>query len=165
MTGRPFRTSDDQAALEALTEELDLRDRVHVTGYVPAGDLPLLYSAASLLVYPSLHEGFGLVPLEAMACGTPVVATSAGALPEVMGVGGGGVLVPPDDPDALAKAVASLLEQPETRQRLGARARPRIVASYSWPRVAGRTAQVYREVVEERRAAGAPGLLAPAAGI
>jgi glycosyltransferase involved in cell wall biosynthesis len=152
-------------AARRRAREQGCADRLDLVGRVPTPELVRLYRRAALVVVPSRYEGFGLPAVEAMACGTPVVATSAGALPEVMGVGGGGVLVPPDDPDALAKAVASLLEQPETRQRLGARARPRIVASYSWPRVAGRTAQVYREVVEERRAAGAPGLLAPAAGI
>jgi glycosyltransferase involved in cell wall biosynthesis len=85
-----------------------------------------------------------------MACGTPVVATSAGALPEVMRVGGGGLLVPRDDPEALAKAIATLLDQAETRRAMGARARPLIEQTFSWPRVAERTAQIYRQVIEER---------------
>jgi glycosyltransferase involved in cell wall biosynthesis len=88
--------------------------------------------------------------VEAMACGAPVVATSAGALPEVLQVGGGGVSVPRDDPEALAKAIATLLEQPDTRREMGTRARPLIEAAFSWPRIAERTAQIYREVVGER---------------
>jgi glycosyltransferase involved in cell wall biosynthesis len=68
-----------------LVEELHLRDRVRFTERVPAADLPALYSAAAAFVYPSLYEGFGLPPLEAMACGTPVVCSNAAALPEVTG--------------------------------------------------------------------------------
>jgi len=86
-----------------------------------------------------------------MACGTPVVATTSGALPEVLKVGGGGLLVPPDDSELLAKAIATLLEQPETRASLGARARTAIVRHYAWPRVAARTAELYGEVLAERR--------------
>lgn len=131
---------------------LGVADRLDLVGRVPIDTLVDLYRRAALVVVPSRYEGFGLPAVEAMACGTPVVATSAGALPEVVGVGGGGVLVPPDDPEALAKAIASLLEQPETRRALGARARPRVVEAYSWARVATRTAEVYREVLAERRA-------------
>jgi len=109
-----------------------------------------LYRRAALVVVPSRYEGFGLPAVEAMACGTPVVATSAGALPEVIRVGSGGLLVPRDDPDALAKAVATLLEQPQLRREMGTRARPLIEATFSWPRVAERTARIYQEVVDER---------------
>jgi glycosyltransferase involved in cell wall biosynthesis len=86
-----------------------------------------------------------------MACGTPVVASSAGALAELVEATGGGLLVPPGDPDALAKALLGLLEQPATRAALGARARPRVEELFSWPRVAARTVDAYREVLAERR--------------
>jgi glycosyltransferase involved in cell wall biosynthesis len=129
---------------------LGCADRLHVTGRIPTDALVHLYRRAALVVVPSRYEGFGLPAAEAMACGTPVVATSAGALPEVMGVGNGGLLVPPDDPEALAKAIATLLEQPDTRREMGTRAHPLIEAAFSWPRVAERTAQIYREVVGER---------------
>jgi glycosyltransferase involved in cell wall biosynthesis len=85
-----------------------------------------------------------------MACGTPVVATAAGALPEVMGIAGGGVLVPPGDPDALAKGILALLEQPRARADLGTLARARVVETFSWPRVAEATVGVYRELLAER---------------
>jgi glycosyltransferase involved in cell wall biosynthesis len=129
---------------------LGCADRLEITGRIPNDELVNLYRRAALLVVPSRYEGFGLPAVEAMACETPVVATATGALPEVMGVGRGGLLVPRDDPDALAKAVATLLEQPERRRELGTRARPLIEAAFSWPRVAERTARIYQEVVEER---------------
>jgi len=129
---------------------LGCSDRLEITGRIPNEDLVNLYRRAALVVVPSRYEGFGLPAVEAMACGTPVVATSAGALPEVMRVGSGGVLVPRDDPDALAKAIATLLERPEMRREMGTRARPLIEATFSWRRVAERTARIYQEVVEER---------------
>jgi starch synthase len=85
-----------------------------------------------------------------MACGTPVVASTAGALPEVVRTGGGGLLVPPRDAEALAKAIRTLLEQPEAGRELAERARERVVAAFSWPAVARRTAELYAEIVAER---------------
>ncbi len=126
-------------------------DRLRIAGRVSDAELVALYRRAMLVVVPSRYEGFGLPAAEAMACGTPVVAAAAGALPEVIGVGGGGVLVPPDDPDALAKAILTLAEQPDARRAMGERAPARIAAAYAWPRVAARTAEVYAEVVAERR--------------
>jgi glycosyltransferase involved in cell wall biosynthesis len=135
--------------------ELGCADRLHIAGRVPTDELVHLYRRATLVAVPSRYEGFGLPAAEAMACGTPVVATAAGALPEVVGVGGGGVLVAPDSPEALAKGIASLLEQPEARAELGARGRDRVVAAYAWPRVAAATAAVYADVVDEFRQARA----------
>jgi glycosyltransferase involved in cell wall biosynthesis len=129
---------------------LGCADRLDITGRIPTSALVNLYRRAALVVVPSRYEGFGLPAVEAMACGTPVVATSAGALPEVMRVGRGGLLVPRDDPALLAEAIGTLLDQAETRRAMGARARPLIEATFSWPRVAERTARIYREVVEER---------------
>ena len=131
--------------------ELGCADRLHVTGRVPTEELVRLYNRAALVLVPSRFEGFGLPAAEAMACGTPVVASAAGALAEVVRAAQGGVLVPPGDAEALAKAVAGLLEQPELRARLGERARARVVERFSWPRIAAATAAVYREVLAERR--------------
>jgi glycosyltransferase involved in cell wall biosynthesis len=139
---------------KALAAKLGIApERLRITGRVETDELVRLYQRASLVVVPSLYEGFGLPATEAMACGAPVVASHAGALPEVIHTGGGGVLVAPGDPDALAKGIATLLEQPEARARLGAEARPRIVAAYSWPRIASLTAALYRRV---RSARGRP---------
>ncbi len=90
--------------------------RMTTLGYVPDEELPAYYSAADLFVLPSLLEGFGLPIAEALACGTPVITTAAGACPEV--VGPGGLVVPAMDADALALAIGALLDQPERRQTL-----------------------------------------------
>lgn len=136
-----------------LAAELGCGERVRITGRVSEAALVDLYRRAALVVVPSRYEGFGLPAAEAMACGTPVVATAVGALPEVVATGGGGVLVPPESPEALAKAIATLAEQPDARRELGARAPARIEAAYAWPRVAARTVGVYREVLAERAVA------------
>jgi glycosyltransferase involved in cell wall biosynthesis len=140
-------------AARRRARELGCAQRLHVAGHVTTEELVHLYRRAALVVVPSRYEGFGLPAAEAMACGTPVVATAAGALPEVVGVGGGGVLVERDSPDALARAIGELLERPATRGELGALARKRIEAAYAWPRVARATAAVYEEMLSERRAA------------
>jgi glycosyltransferase involved in cell wall biosynthesis len=127
--------------------ELGVGHRLRIAGRVPSQDLVALYQRAALVAVPSRFEGFGLPAAEAMACGTPVVAAAAGALPEVVRRGGGGVLVPRDDPQALAKAIASLLEQPAARQELGARGRLGIAQAYAWPTVAAATAEVYAEAI------------------
>jgi glycosyltransferase involved in cell wall biosynthesis len=126
-------------------------DRLRIAGRVSTEELVGLYRRAMLVVVPSRYEGFGLPAAEAMACGTPVVAAAAGALPEVVETGGGGLLVPPEDPEALAKAISTLAEQPEARSAMGARAPARIESAYSWRRVAARTAEVYAEAIASRR--------------
>jgi len=130
---------------------LGLAERVRIVGRVPTDELVALYRRASIVVVPSRYEGFGLPAAEAMACGTPVVACAAGALPEVVTTGGGGRLVPPADPPALARAIAELLGDPALRSELGARGREGIERAYAWPRVAAATARVYAEVVAARR--------------
>jgi glycosyltransferase involved in cell wall biosynthesis len=126
--------------------QLGCGERLQIAGRVSTEALLALYRRAALVVVPSRHEGFGLPAAEAMACGTPVVASAAGALPEVVRTGGGGILVEPENPQALAKGIAHLLEQPEARARLGALGRAGVEASYSWPRVAEATAAVYGEL-------------------
>lgn len=127
-------------------------ERLRVTGRVSDAELVRLYNRAAVVAVPSNFEGFGLPAAEAMACGTPVVASTAGALPEVMHAGGGGLLVPPRAPDRLAKAIATLLEQPDARRQLSERARERVVARFSWPVIAARTVETYRETLEAHRA-------------
>jgi glycosyltransferase involved in cell wall biosynthesis len=136
----------------AQARRLGIEGRLHVTGPLETAARVRLYRRAAVVAVPSRYEGFGLPAAEAMACGTPVVASSAGALTELVETTGGGLLVPPGDAEALAKALATLLEQPQTRAALGARARPRVEELFSWPRVAARTALAYAEVLEEGRA-------------
>jgi glycosyltransferase involved in cell wall biosynthesis len=131
--------------------ELGCAGRLRIAGRVSNQELIQLYRRAALVVVPSRYEGFGLPAAEAMACGTPVVATAAGALPEVMRATGGGVLVRRDDPAALAEGIAGLLEQPSARAELGERGRRGVAAVYAWPRVAQATAAVYAEAIAERR--------------
>jgi glycosyltransferase involved in cell wall biosynthesis len=138
-------------AARGWAKEHGCADRLRITGRVSNDELVALYRRAMLVVVPSRYEGFGLPAAEAMACGTPVVATRSGALPEVVRTGGGGLLVAPEDPEALAKAIATLAEQPEARRALGAEAPARIQEAYAWPRIAARTARVYAETIAERR--------------
>jgi glycosyltransferase involved in cell wall biosynthesis len=112
---------------------LDATDGVRALGYVDDALLPGLYAGAEVFVLPSLHEGFGLPCLEAMACGTPVVAAAAGALPET--VGDAGVLVPAGDAGALAEAVAALAGDDAERSRLS-RAGAARAQGFSWDRTA-----------------------------
>jgi glycosyltransferase involved in cell wall biosynthesis len=131
--------------------ELGVAERLSVTGPVPNAELVRLYNRAALVLVPSRYEGFGLPAAEAMACGTPVVASAGGALAEVVRECGGGALVPVGDAGALAREAARLLERPQERAELGARARARVVERFAWPRVAEATLAVYRAVLAERR--------------
>ncbi len=127
--------------------ELGIERRVHFTDWVEARDAPAVMSGASAFVYPSLYEGFGLPPLEAMACGVPVICSNASSLPEV--VGEGGILFEPRDVGALAAALTRVLADPglcaQLRERGLARAR-----KFSWERAARETLAVYQSVVENR---------------
>ena len=112
-------------------------------GHVPRHDLPDLYRGAAVFAYPSRYEGFGLPPLEAMACGAPVVASNATSLPEV--VGDAGLLLPCDDVEAWSRALIEVLTVEATGARLRAAGPPR-AALFSWARTARRTLEVYRSV-------------------
>jgi len=102
------------------------------------------YSQSSVAVVPSLYEGFGLPAGEAMACGVPVVATTGGALPEV--VGDAGVPVSPGHPDALAAGISELFDQPVRAAKMGAAGRERILQNFTWPRAASALTDLYREI-------------------
>jgi len=129
----------------ARVEELGLEGEVMFPGYIPAGELPLWYNAAELFVYPSLYEGFGLPPLEAMACGTPVVASNTSALPEV--VGEAGLTVDPLDVEGLAEAMRRVLGDEAFRQEMRERGLRR-AEGFSWTKTAQETVQVYRRAME-----------------
>ena len=133
-----------------LVRQYGLSSRVHFTGRLSTEQLVRLYNQATLVVSPSLYEGFGLPAAEAMACGAPVVATTAGAFPEVIENGVSGLLVPPGNAPALANAIERLLEDTELRQRLGQESRRRIVDRFSWGETAERTLALYQEVRSQR---------------
>jgi glycosyltransferase involved in cell wall biosynthesis len=132
-------------------ERAGVADRLRVTGRLSTPDLVERYRRASLVVVPSRSEGFGLPAAEAMACGTPVVACAAGALPEVMRLGGGGLVVNVDDANAIAAGIAELMRAPERRASLARTGRERVASRLSWPGIARATARVYAEVIAERR--------------
>jgi len=120
------------------------RSRIHLLGYVTTDDRRDLLAGASALAYPSRYEGFGFPPLEAMVAGVPVVAARAGAIPEV--VGDAALLVDPDDVDALAAALDTVLHDEASRRALVARGRVRH-ENFSWVRAADELSAVYREVI------------------
>jgi len=119
-----------------------LRARVRFLGFVPDAALPALYRGASMLVFPSRGEGFDLPPLEAMACGTPVVAGEAGSIPEI--ADGAALLVDPGDPASIASAMRRLCADDGLRARLVAKGLAR-AAQLRWPACAEATMAVYRE--------------------
>lgn len=133
--------------LEERVAGMGLTDRVRVVGQVPRVDLPALYTAAAVFAFPTLYEGFGLPILEAMACGTPVVASDRTAVPEV--AGDAAVLVDPTRPEALAEALIRVLRSPEETDRLRAAGRAR-AATFSWDRTAKETRSVYERAAEAR---------------
>ena len=130
-----------------LARRLGLADSVRFLGYVPPADLPALYSGADLFVFPSLYEGFGLPALEALACGTPVVASNVSALPEV--VGDAALQVNPLDTEALAGAMERVLRDDGLRLDLRERGLQR-AREFSWERTARETLAVYEQVVSGR---------------
>ena len=127
--------------LEAAAEELGAR--VRFTGFVPDSELPALISGAACLISASRYEGFGLPALEAIACGTPVAAYDAGAIPETAGPGA--LLAAPGDGAALMRAAGRICDEPELAAKLSAEGR-RHAAGYSWRRTAERTWDVYERV-------------------
>ena len=138
-------TARKNGKLKQLIQELGIGDQVRFTGPIPQGEFVEEYARATLAVVPSIYEGFGLPAGEAMACGVPVVSTTGGALPEV--VGPAGVLVPPGDAPALASAIGDLFENPGKAARLGELGRQRVSNHFTWTEAAARTVAVYREVL------------------
>ena len=136
-------TGPDRSRLERLALRKGVRGRVHFVGHVADDALPSYYSAADLFVMPAREappdvEGFGLVFLEANACGTPAVGARSGGVPDAIVDGETGLLVPPEDPAAAAEALTHLLTTPEFAQRLGQQGRERIQKEANWDRVADR---------------------------
>ncbi|MGK5632147.1 glycosyltransferase [Streptomyces sp. URMC 123] len=156
------RLDEDPEAgrLRRLAHDLGVTDRVRFTGGLPCEEVPALLRAADVVLCPADYEPFGIVPLEAMGCGTPVVASAVGGQQDTVADPGTGRLVPPGDPLALADAVAGLLADPEHRAACGAAGRRRVLTRYGWDRVAAATETVYREVLAPRPAGTQSGVTA-----
>lgn len=131
---------------EQLVNKLGLRDKITFVSNISTEQMVDYYAQATLAVVPSVYEGFGLPAGEAMACGVPVVSTTGGALPEV--VGDAGVLVPVKDSSALAEAIATLLRDPRRRDQLGVLGRERIEQCFCWQVTASSMVDYYRQVIE-----------------
>ncbi|MEM2870080.1 MAG: glycogen synthase [Thermoplasmata archaeon] len=142
-TGRP----DEPGIVAELAGLLKgRRDVVWLNRALDRRELVALYSSASVSVTPSLYEPFGLVVLEAMACGSPVVASRVGGIPEIVEDGRSGFLVPPGDSRALAEAVSRLLGDEELRERFARRARERVERRFTWDIAARKTLDIYRRL-------------------
>jgi glycosyltransferase involved in cell wall biosynthesis len=137
----------DSEELLAQVESPVLRDRVHLPGYIPQDDLPLLYAGARLFVYPSLQEGFGFPPLEAMACGVPTVASLSSSLAE--NLRGAAELVPPDDTEALTAAMKRLLHDSQLHAERRALGLIR-AAQFRWQETARQTLNCYKILAASR---------------
>lgn len=141
----------DGSQIPAVLDRLGLKDVVSFVHGVATERIVELYAEASLAVVPSLYEGFSLPAVEAMACGAPLIATTGGALPEVVGTdGSAGVLVPPNDPEALANAIRTALDDQSLRDRIGPAGRARILNRFTWKACAEGTADQYRAYLETR---------------
>lgn len=136
--------------VDRAISRLSLAGTVRCVSGISDDELARLYGEAEVAVVPSLYEGFSLPAIEAMACGVPVVATTGGALPEVIGEDGvTGLLVPPNDPDELACAIARLLDDAALRVRLAAAGRNRVMSRFTWEVTARETAGCYRALLAD----------------
>jgi glycosyltransferase involved in cell wall biosynthesis len=133
-----------QGNIEGLIDELGLKERVRILGYLESAELPALYSLARMLVYPSFFEGFGLPLLEAMACGCPIACSNTSSLPEV--AGDAALLFDPTRPEEIAGAIWAVWSDAGLRDSLLEKARLR-VDSFSWESAAQRTIKVYRKAL------------------
>lgn len=133
-----------------LLKKYNVAHRVEFTGKVDYAELVGLYSRKSLLVMSSLYEGFGLPAAEAMACNTPVVATTAGALKEVV-TDDTGILVPPGDARSLCRAIEKLLGNDKLKKEMGIKGRRWVEKNFAWPVAAAHTLDVYRDVIDSYR--------------
>jgi D-inositol-3-phosphate glycosyltransferase len=141
-------TNDEMARLQTMREQAGVKDLVTFLGKRSQDTLPYYYSAADAVVVPSFYESFGMVALEAMACGTPVVASQVGGLAFLVEDGVTGFTVPVDDPEALADRLTHLISDRELRSKLGEQA-ANLAQKYAWQIIAQRILEVYKGVVQQ----------------
>lgn len=135
-------SKDEHSYLIELCNSISIRDKVIFTGYVPYEHLPYFYNASTAFVYPSLYEGFGLPPLEAMSCRIPVITSNVSSIPEV--VGGGAILINPFDTEELKAALEKLLCDERLRDDVAERGYMRS-KQFSWAKTAAKTLNIYEE--------------------
>ncbi len=135
--------------IENLVKDLSLADVVHFTGRIANEEFAEYYAKSTIAVVPSLYEGFGIPAVEAMACGVPLIATTGGALPEV--VGDAGLVVPAGDARALSGAIIRLLDSPDERKKYAQAGLRRANTVFSWRRAAEQLTDVYREAIDGYR--------------
>jgi len=145
LAGNPGR---DHLELVRTVRKLGMDEEVIFTGYISHHQMPLVYQAADLFVFPSLYEGFGLPILEAMACGTPVVSSNAASLPEV--VGRAGILVDPYDANEMARAMCRVLSDKSLAQDLVKKALKQS-KRFSWVQTAKETLAIYKKAMAGRK--------------
>jgi glycosyltransferase involved in cell wall biosynthesis len=145
-----FHADPEVQRLSALAGAVGVADRVELRGRVDRRDLPALLRSADVVACVPWYEPFGIVPLEAMACGVPVVASAVGGLVDTVVDGVTGFHVPPRRPESLAAALRTLLPDADLRARLGAAGRRRVQTRYGWPRVAESTLAVYADLASTR---------------
>ncbi|MEV7634033.1 glycosyltransferase [Microbacterium sp. NPDC089318] len=145
--------------LLALADELGVQDQVVLEGQVSRGEMPGIFRSADAVVCAPWYEPFGIVPLEAMACGVPVVAAAVGGLRDTVVDHATGLHVPPRDPEAIASALAMLLGNPDLRAELGDAGQRRARARYSWDRVAAESEKAYQLAVAGAAASPATGVV------
>lgn len=148
IVGRRHNTLPDEQ-LNARIAATGVQENIALVGHVAWRELTAWYARAALFVQPSFYETFGIACLEAMCFGLPVVATRVGGVPEVVEDGVTGILVPPNDPQALAEAILSLLRDPEQRRRMGERGRERVLTEFTAEHVADLSEALYREVLRK----------------
>ena len=146
----------DAGRLRAVAAAAGVADRVRLLGAVARAEVPALLRSADAVVCVPWYEPFGIVPLEAMACGRPVVASAVGGIQDTVVDQVTGLLVPPRRPDALAGALRRLLAAPTQALAFGIAGRDRVLARYCWDRIADSTVAVYEEVLAERAGAARP---------
>ena len=155
IAGGPDKSElDDDAEairLQRLANRLGVADRVHLFGSVLREEMPMLLRSADVVAATPWYEPFGIVPLEAMACGVPVVASAVGGMLDTVIDHLSGRLVPPEDPAALAGAIAPILQDNDFRRALGHAGRRRVCERYGWDHVAHDTVRVYRHVTSRAR--------------
>jgi glycogen synthase len=138
-----------RAHLEAFVRFCHLEDAVQFTGFIPDSELLRLYRVVDVAVYPSLYEPFGIVALEAMAAGAPVVVSDAGGLKEVVRHEETGILTWAGNPESLAWGILRVLQDPAAARRRAQNAQKAVQREFNWKRIAQQTQQVYRRVWNE----------------